>query len=275
MGDHAWAYYIILTYMLIQTIILFERYRHLSRKIHQNNAIPHMSGSFLFHSSSTRCKTKVAPTKAVTRIKKVSISKGSLKNKARPIKEIAEKHNEAFIPLPPIQFNIMVNQLTAKYGFCCDDAIRELVRFHNELIKNHQVVEGTAQYNRIRSYAIALLENQNPDSLSWVSVGKKDRWPSAFKSLRPLYVRVRDEDCSTSDQVIRSILYLNRLCSGNRIPNFSEIHKEFNVSKKFLRKYKRYAYAHVEPFDGLLQAEPSYRVLSSGPTASRNGKPLI
>jgi len=256
--------------MLIKTIILFERSRLFSRKIHQNNAIPLMSGTFLFHSSSIRCKTEVVSIKlGVTRNKKVTISTGALKNKVYPIKEIAEKHKEAYIPKPPIQFNIMVNQLTAKYGYCCDDAIGELVRFHNELIKNHQVVEGTSQFNRIRSYAIALLENQNPDSLSWVSVGKKDRWPSKLKSLRPLFERVRDEGCSTSDQVIRSILYLNRLCSGNKIPNFSEIQKEFCVSKKFLRKYKRYAYANVEPFDGLLQTEPSYRVTSSGP----NGKP--
>jgi hypothetical protein len=43
------------------------------------------------------------------------------------------------------------------------------------MIKNHSIVEGTARFNLIRNYSIALLENLEVEPLVRVAVGKKDR----------------------------------------------------------------------------------------------------
>jgi hypothetical protein len=114
-----------------------------------------------------------------------------------------------------------------------------------------------------------MLEGESPDSPIRVAVGKKDRWPSAFDLLRPLYYRVKNENCQRSDRVIRSILYLNRLCAGNGNPDFSQITKTFSVSTEFKNRYRDYVKSNVDPNTDELIAKPSTRVLSNGP----NGQP--
>jgi len=68
----------------------------------------------------------------------------------------------------PKTFIITLENLASKIG--AKDLIRkqitEITDFHNCLIKNHSVVEGTARYNTIRNYAITLLEGGKPEPLS-------------------------------------------------------------------------------------------------------------
>jgi hypothetical protein len=200
--------------------------------------------------------------------------KNKIKQKGRPRRENRKgqpsaKLYNAQIHRAPATFIIIMNQLTTEFGIQVDHAINEVITFHDNLIKNHSVVEGTARYNMIRLYCIRLLEGQNPDPLDRVAVGRKDRWPSAFNLLRPLYYRVRDEKCRTSDRVIRSILYLNRLCEGNDVPDFTEIEKEFSVSESVRDQYREHLSKVVKVCEGELITSPSTRVLSNGP----NSKP--
>lgn len=168
--------------------------------------------------------------------------------------------------------------ITALYSICPDeisyeqlkDAINEVTSKHNEMIDNHQVVEGSARFALIRTYAIQLLEGQNIDSPIRVAVGVKDRWPSIFNKLRPFYYRVRDLKCKNSDQIIRSILYLNRLCKGNTVIDTTEITKLFEVSDEFKTRYKRFLKRKYPVMThGELISKPTLKVTSSGP----NGKP--
>lgn len=166
-------------------------------------------------------------------------------------------------------FIALLNRICEPIGFVVDTTVQEIVTFHNNLIKNHKVVEGTARYNKIRLYSIMLLEGRNPEPLERVAVGKKDRWPSAFNSLRPLYYRVRDQKCQISDRVIRSILYLNRTCMGNGIPDLEQILKEFRIEPEFEMRFRSYVQKEVRLANLELITKPSLRVLSNGP----NGKP--
>lgn len=166
-------------------------------------------------------------------------------------------------------FMTLLNRTCEAINFKVDPAVSEIITFHNNLIKNHKVVEGTARYNMIRLYSIMLLEGRNPEPLTRVAVGKKDRWPSAFNELRPLYYRVRDHKCAISDRVIRSILYLNRTCTGNGIPDLTEVLKEFRVSHDFKMRFRKYLREEVKTANLELITKPSLRVLSNGP----NGKP--
>lgn len=84
-----------------------------------------------------------------------------------------------------------------------------------------------------------------------------------------MYYKVRDQKCEVSDRVIRSILYLNRLCSGNSSPDLSEITKAFSVPIEFKERYESYVNSHVTKANLELITKPATRVLSKGP----NGKP--
>jgi len=202
----------------------------------------------------------------LTSLKKIS-KKKNLKPKLKH--SVENRLKSALILNAPIAHKIVLNQLIKPFGLNVDGAIQQVIKFHDECIINHSVVEGSARFNLIRNYSIKLLEGQSPDSPIRVAVGKKDRWPSAFDLLRPLFYRVRDNKCQRADRVIRSILYLNRLCDGNGNPDFSEISKSFDVSQEFKDRYESYVKNNIDLFSGELITKPSTRVLSNGP----NGKP--
>jgi len=180
---------------------------------------------------------------------------------------------EAQIQSSPVVFTLVLEQLAKEIPDLPNDtiskSIQEIISFHNRMIINHKVIEGTARFNSIRLYAIKLLEGQNPEPLDRVAIGRKDRWPSAFNQLRPLFYRVRDKGCAISDRCIRSILYLNRLCSGNSNGDFTEITKEFKLSNDFIKRYEEYVNTHIPSYEGELITYPPTRVLRNGP----NGKP--
>jgi hypothetical protein len=198
-----------------------------------------------------------------------SLKKNMKNSRPKVTNNVENRLKSALILNAPIAHKIVLNQLVKPFGINVDGAIQQIITFHDDCIKNHSVVEGTARFNLIRNYSIKLLEGQSPDSPIRVAVGKKDRWPSAFDLLRPLFYRVRDENCKRSDRVIRSILYLNRLCDGNGNPDFSEITKSFDVTQEFKNRYEDYIRNNVDLYSGELITKPSMRVLSNGP----NGQP--
>lgn len=151
-------------------------------------------------------------------------------------------------------------------------AAEQIVYQHNQMIKNHQVVEGTARWATIRLYCIQLLEGQNIDSPTRVAVGRKDRWPSILNELRPFFYRVRDYKCINSDRIIRSLLYLNRLCEGNSVVDTTEITKSFTISEEFKERYRTFIKSKMSSSfwkPGELISSPTLKVISSGP----NSKP--
>jgi hypothetical protein len=234
----------------------------LTRKIFQvNEPIGYISFSKKTDGNSSSSETK--------KLKNNKFAHQNRKRKSNAKAKAAAKLKSAQIHRAPITFNILLNHLLVKFNIKVDEAIKEVITFHDRMIKSHSVVEGTARFNAIRLYSIQLLEGQNPAPLDRVAVGRKDRWPSAFDKLRPLFYRVRDEHCRISDRVIRSILYLNRLCQGNDVPDFSEIEKEFSIDNTVREQYQKHLSKNVEVVSGELITKPSTRVLSSGP----NSKP--
>jgi hypothetical protein len=124
-------------------------------------------------SSSSNIKTLVDKNKA-------HIHKKKLKNKASSLNADTGSTRYAQTSLirdVPITFKIVLEQLLTSNNidFSLSPAIKEIITFHDNMIKNHSVVEGTARYNSIRLYAINMLEGRNPDPLDRVAVGKKDR----------------------------------------------------------------------------------------------------
>jgi hypothetical protein len=84
-------------------------------------------------------------------------------------------NKNSLILVPPITFEIILDRLCEPIGLKTGPMIKEISTFHDNLIKNHSVVEGTARFNSIRLYAIMMLEGRSPEPLSRVAVGNKDR----------------------------------------------------------------------------------------------------
>lgn len=72
----------------------------------------------------------------------------------------------AYIDNAPKVFTTVLNELALEFQYDTQQAIEEVITFHDNLIKNHRVKEGTARFNMIRLYSVMLLEGQNPEPLS-------------------------------------------------------------------------------------------------------------
>lgn len=122
----------------------------------------HQKRVFRFTSS----KSKILPLNKTT-IKKHNIGNNPQSTKAA--------NSSSLIKRAPATFNIVLDRYCEPIGFKTGPSINEVITFHDALIKNHSVVEGTARYNMIRLYCIMLLEGRNPEPLERVAVGRKDR----------------------------------------------------------------------------------------------------
>lgn len=240
--------------------------------------------------SDLKPKTKIKNKNSDLKLKKKSLIKNktinlSSKNvsgleKGIPNPKTAKSSDTKFavnatglINKVPTVFISIMNALSLKLDISnVEEAIKQVVTYHDRLIINHGVVDGTKRFSELRLYAIRLLEGQNPDPLSFVATGKKDKWPSKFNLLRPYFYLVRDDMCQTSDQILRSILYINRLCKGNNNADISDIVKEFEVSSKEILRFKTFlsdSKINKGCPVGELISKPTTRVLKNGP----NGKP--
>jgi len=84
--------------------------------------------------------------------------------------------NELIHNTGPVFKNILVSLLAQNnIKFDIIPCIEKIITFHNNLIINHGVVDGTKRYNNIRLYSIHLLEGLNPDNPGWLATGRKDR----------------------------------------------------------------------------------------------------
>lgn len=108
----------------------------------------------------------------VTSPNRINYRKYNVGNNPQSLKAV---NRSSFIERAPATFNIVLDRYCEPIGFKTGPSINEVISFHDALIKNHSVIEGTARYNMIRLYCIMLLENRNPDPLERVAVGNKDR----------------------------------------------------------------------------------------------------
>lgn len=84
-------------------------------------------------------------------------------------------NSQCLIPGYPYTLSALLNHLCKPLGYNIDEAIREVISVHNNMIKNHGVESGTARFNSIRLYAILLIEGRKPEPLPRVALGKRDR----------------------------------------------------------------------------------------------------
>lgn len=219
----------------------------------------------LFSKLSNHRTSTPKEEKKLTTVKKKSLSKQKRVVKAYSVEALIKGNNNIF--------SDVLQNLADSNGipFAARPAVQKITKIHNDLIKNHKVIEGTARFNDIRLYAIRMMEGENPETPKMLSTGRKDRWPSILSFLRPLYYNIRDRKCPISDRIIRSLLYLNRLAKGNDTPDISEIVKPSTIKPELIQRFTKFCKTRVgsTKYEGEIVARPFTKVTRNGP----NNKP--
>lgn len=150
---------------------------------------------------------------------------------------------------------------------------QQVVDYHNQLIKDHGVIDGTKRFNTSRLYIIKLLEGLEPDCPDFFAISKKLKFPSKLFMMTDLY-RNSTEGCRISDRIIRSILYCNRLVKDNNNLDIDQITRKFPISVSTKQEFRNHVKSWIKRVGFRtdrsvdLLAEPITRVMRSGP----NGK---
>jgi hypothetical protein len=171
-----------------------------------------------------------------------------------------------------LESNLIKNKVETTYPVV--EMVDQVIDFHNQLIKDHKIIDGTKRFNIVRTYIINLMErkpgNENPP---FTAVSNRHKFPSSMFKMLDLFLNVVKRKCQTSDRTIRSIFYINRLCSDNNKPDFSTITQEHKVADKTLIRFRNFIrkWKESKNFDHSpdLITEPTEKIVSNGP----NGKP--
>jgi len=155
------------------------------------------------------------------------------------------------------------------YTEICD----QVVNYHNQLIKDHGIIDGTKRFNTSRLYVVKLLEGLEPDCPDFFAISEKLKFPSKLFMMSELY-RNTIKGCRISDRIIRSILYCNRLVKDNNKLDISQITRKFPLDISTKLEFRNHVKSWKEkvgfPTDRSVDliAEPITRVMRKGP----NGK---
>jgi len=194
----------------------------------------------------------------------------NVRSKHRP----TMKHSIGTIKTTPKCFAIVLNSYVEgiRLTYTIQEILNQLVDFHNSLIMDHGIKDGTKRYNTMRLYIINSLEGKSPENPPFMATSKKYKFPSKLYKMLDLYIHVIKNKCDKCDRVIRSLFYVNRLVKDNNTIDLSEITKEFKVSiqfksdfRQFLRNWKEKVNYSRSPD---LITEPTEKLVNSGP----NGK---
>jgi hypothetical protein len=123
--------------------------------------------------------------------------------------------------------------------------ITEVLACHNGFIKSLGIKFGTKHYKAITLYAKLLIEGRQAEPVSRVSVGKKDKWPNCFGSLRPIYRSIINDDTPkplkvANLQLLNTLFNLNKVCGGLSELNIDDIVAEFKIPNDMLQAFERW-----------------------------------
>jgi len=144
-----------------------------------------------------------------------------------------------------------VNRKELLGNFNVAKSIDEVKKFHNDMIISTGIEFGTKKYKATQQYCIQLLEGSKKiEPVDRLSTGKKDLWPNALGSLRPLWHQVRDKGPYrfVGDQVIRTLFSMQRTVEDYSEIDLSKIDYKANVDEAILKDFKAYALRKIEEF---------------------------
>lgn len=232
------------------------------------------------HKSSNSTDDIISLTKKLVKAKpklrdKILSKLKAIDNKISRSKVLNKKNGRKtqgyILRVPPYFIQILKDLLTQhNIIFDVDGAVQSVVEFHNKMILHHGVIDGTKRFAQVRLYAINHLEGRNPDNPGWVATSRKGKWPSKLAKLyqlRELFnIPKTDKQAIACDQVIRSILYINRLVSANGVVDLESITKVSVVPQEEILRFENFLSNRKGiKFDGELISRPLTKVVAFGP----------
>jgi hypothetical protein len=158
------------------------------------------------------------------------------------------------------------------------------VKSHDKFIEHHGIIEGTAKWKAILTYATALLEGRNPENPGWVSTGRKDKWPKALTHLRPLFHFIIDnidnketeyEQVETR-RFLNTLFKLNRVCSANStLEALHELKTKFKLDPDLVSRFEKFSRNFLAEQRELITLSDISFELFLGPSNGPNGKPKL
>lgn len=153
--------------------------------------------------------------------------------------------------LPPICNMIHGDFTEQQYA----SMFKSWMRFVDSSLKNHGIVEGPKKYKSIRTYVFSMVEGRNPEPLSFVSTGRKDRIPSVLKHFRPL-IKQASSGCKNAYKALNTILYSTRILERVGPGDFSSITEGIeHVDQSLLEKYRAYVRKHLRQREPISEFE--------------------
>jgi len=243
------------------------------------------------HDPSNGCMTPLSIPYMVSHIRcksVISSSKPSFELKSKTTKD-----NKGIVPssgyIGDTRFDLLIPIFSKSLGeiFSPEELstfINLTVVSHDKFIKNHGIIEGTAKWKVITTYATALLEGREPENPGWVSTGRKDKWPKALTHLRPVFHLIIDSiDNKDTEYVqtearrfLNTLFKLNRVCSANKtLETLHELKTRFKLDPELLRRFEKFSREFLADVrDNITLSDISFE-LFLGPSHGPNGKPKL
>lgn len=182
----------------------------------------------------------------------------------------------------PKVFKFILESVVKDYDieYSITEILQQVIDYHNQLISDHGIKDGTKRFNNVRLYIITLIEGGNPKEMPFTAVSAKYKFPSKLYKMLPLYrllLKSKGKNNfgykSELDRLIRSLFYINRLVNDFSDIDITDIKKEFKVDPVLIQEFRQYIrdwkvenkFSHSPD----LITEPTEKFIRNGP----NGKP--
>jgi len=149
----------------------------------------------------------------------------------------------------PKIFKIILESVANDYDieYSISEVLQQVIDYHNQLISDHGIKDGTKRFNNIRLYIITLIEGGNPKEMPFTAVSAKYKFPSKLYKMLPLYrllIKSKGKNQleykSELDRLIRSLFYINRLVNDFSDIDVIGIKKEFKVDPQLVKEFRQY-----------------------------------
>lgn len=169
-------------------------------------------------------------------------NKNIRKSNARPKGQFGDIKFTIFVPLWTELLSPLFN------GEYIHECLQKTMEFHDNLIKNHGIQDGTKRFKAIFLYASLLLEDREATLPGWVAVGKVDKWPTKLSILRPVYHLIKDNklnyDSKLESNVRRFFLTLsklNRVLEDFHSLEVANLKQSFRLKPEIMNRYEQFA----------------------------------
>jgi hypothetical protein len=184
-----------------------------------------------------------------------------------------------YIPLfaPKLGGHFTIDQL--------DEMLRKTISYHDALIMNHGIEDGTKRWKALWLYALQLCEGRNPNKLSWVATGRVDHWPTKLGHLRPIYHLIKDGKIGNlvvdgshvleARRLLLTFSKLNKICEQYCKVDVENLQRTFKLETTLVNKFNNFIRLKLSEFRENLNLNKLKITPFFGPANGPNSAPKL